>query len=212
MMEMSLEKVTAFVLRRVDGTLALLLFEHPYAGIQIPAGTVEIGETPEAAVVRETREEAGLHDVMIDHYLGMRETMLPEGQRIVLEPTKVYARPHIPSLSCAQFGRGITLNVEREHETFTQITYQEWNREATSAYVSYQITGWVPSGVLARTYRRHFFTLTSSDATPEHWQVLAEGAHRFTLFWAPLNALPALRPSQRDWLDLLVAASDSISS
>ncbi len=42
---------------------SLLVFRHtdfPEAGIQVPAGTVEPGETPEAAVMREAHEETGL--------------------------------------------------------------------------------------------------------------------------------------------------------
>jgi 8-oxo-dGTP diphosphatase len=41
----------------------LLLFRHPNnaaAGIQVPAGTMEDGETPAEAVMREAEEESGL--------------------------------------------------------------------------------------------------------------------------------------------------------
>jgi len=41
-----LHKVTAFILRPALGGPELLLIQHPYAGIQIPAGTVEPGEDP----------------------------------------------------------------------------------------------------------------------------------------------------------------------
>ena len=41
----------------------LLLFTHPEspgAGVQVPAGTIEPGESPKHAVMREAREETGL--------------------------------------------------------------------------------------------------------------------------------------------------------
>ncbi len=41
----------------------LLVFRHtrsPEADIQVPGGTVEAGEAPEAAALREAREESGL--------------------------------------------------------------------------------------------------------------------------------------------------------
>ena len=41
-----LHKVTAFILRRAPGGPELLLIQHPHAGIQVPAGTVEPGEDP----------------------------------------------------------------------------------------------------------------------------------------------------------------------
>ena len=50
---MQLEKVTAFVTRERTAWGELLLFRHPFAGIQLPAGTVEPGESPDEAVVRE---------------------------------------------------------------------------------------------------------------------------------------------------------------
>ena len=51
----------------------LLVFEHadvPEAGIQVPAGTVEEHETPQAAVIREAREETGLKDLEFVTELG----------------------------------------------------------------------------------------------------------------------------------------------
>src|SRR5215207_1214137 len=122
-MTAEIEKVTAFVTRSVNGRRELLLFQHPYAGIQIPAGTVEQGEAPEAAAIREAQEETGLHDVAIDQYLGVREVVLPETQRMILLPTRVYARPNLLSFNWIQLGRGLTVTVERQNGDFTQISY-----------------------------------------------------------------------------------------
>ena len=55
---------------------SLLVFRHtdfPEAGIQVPAGTVDAGESVEAAVFREAWEESGLEDLEICNYLGMDE-------------------------------------------------------------------------------------------------------------------------------------------
>lgn len=54
-----LGKVTAFVVRITPAGTELLLFERQHADIQLPAGTIEPGEAPEAAR-RELLEEAGL--------------------------------------------------------------------------------------------------------------------------------------------------------
>jgi 8-oxo-dGTP pyrophosphatase MutT (NUDIX family) len=51
----------------------LLIFSHPYtpeAGIQVPAGTMKDGETPEEAVMREAREETNLSDLELVGFLG----------------------------------------------------------------------------------------------------------------------------------------------
>ena len=50
----------------------LLLFtqpEAPEAGIQVPAGTIEPGEDPEDAVMREAREETGLTEIRYVRFL-----------------------------------------------------------------------------------------------------------------------------------------------
>jgi ADP-ribose pyrophosphatase YjhB (NUDIX family) len=54
----------------------LLVFrqvDFPEAGIQVPGGTVEAGETCEAAVRREVREETGLSDLARPRLIGKRE-------------------------------------------------------------------------------------------------------------------------------------------
>ena len=55
----TVKKVVAYITRGDE----LLVFTHrdsPEAGVQVPAGTVEEGETLDAAVLREVHEETGL--------------------------------------------------------------------------------------------------------------------------------------------------------
>jgi len=59
-------KVIAYITRDgAGGKREMLVFEHrdyPDAGVQVPAGTVDPGEAPEDAVMREVEEETGLAD------------------------------------------------------------------------------------------------------------------------------------------------------
>ena len=51
----------------------LLLFIHPNspeAGIQVPGGTIKVGESPAEAALREAREETGLNQLRIGILLG----------------------------------------------------------------------------------------------------------------------------------------------
>ncbi len=57
------QKAYGFVLREGADGCELLVFEHagmPEAGLQVPGGTIEEGETPIRAVAREVLEESGL--------------------------------------------------------------------------------------------------------------------------------------------------------
>jgi len=70
--------VTTIIVRRkafayITSRTRLLLFTHPLhpeAGIQVPAGSMEPGEIPVDAVLREAREETGLTTLRVDRWLG----------------------------------------------------------------------------------------------------------------------------------------------
>jgi ADP-ribose pyrophosphatase YjhB (NUDIX family) len=58
-----IQKVLAYITRQRNGRIEVLVFEHrdfPEAGVQVPAGTVERGESVEQALYREIEEESGL--------------------------------------------------------------------------------------------------------------------------------------------------------
>ena len=58
------------VVRNIVGAPELLIFQHPHAGIQIPKGTVEPGETIASAAWRELEEETGVTAVRLLRPIG----------------------------------------------------------------------------------------------------------------------------------------------
>ncbi len=63
------EKVVAYI--TCQGRLLVFRHTHaPEAGIQVPAGTIEPGEDPAEAVLREVEEESGLSQFSSPRYLG----------------------------------------------------------------------------------------------------------------------------------------------
>ena len=73
MMANTVKKVVAYITRGDE----LLVFTHrdsPEAGVQVPAGTVEEGETFDAAVLREVQEETDLTPTAVRNtaFLGRR--------------------------------------------------------------------------------------------------------------------------------------------
>ena len=70
------EKVVAYITHGGK----LLVFTHPHhseAGFQVPAGTVEAGETIRSAVLREAREETGLGAPVLNASLGSCQRTSP---------------------------------------------------------------------------------------------------------------------------------------
>lgn len=63
------EKVMAYITHG-DRLLVFRQPEFPEAGIQVPGGTLEPGESPEMGVLREAFEETGLPGLMVVRFLG----------------------------------------------------------------------------------------------------------------------------------------------
>jgi 8-oxo-dGTP pyrophosphatase MutT (NUDIX family) len=181
------------------------LIRHPSAGNQLPAGTVEPGETPEDAAAREVFEETGLSGLSLVAALGVMDDMPPAGHAVIAAPTPVYARHDAGSFDWAWLRRGLGVQVLRHAPGFVQVSYVEWDRLPNPDYVSYAITGWVPSTAVTATRRRYFFLFDCAETTPPTWTV-ATDHHQFTLFWTPLAALPRLISPQDSWLAWLPSA------
>lgn len=200
-----LDKITAFVTRSSLNGLEMLLFKHPYSGIQIPAGTVEEGEPLEKAVLRELMEETGLDAgyVRMRASLGWRDELPPGKTHVMRKASTAYARPDPTSADWTSLPRGTSVRLLRREPGFAQVTYEESDRYPNPTYTSYQVTGWVPEDVLADANRRHFFHLEALPDAPELGARFTDH-HLFRPFWASMEALPEIIPPQRAWLDYVV--------
>lgn len=202
----TLDKVTAFITRNAAGGQELLLFQHPYAGCQIPAGTVEAGETPEQAALREAAEETGLSGFTLLACLGVQESSLPAGRRVIMAETPVTARPDSHSFAWARLRRGLTVELTgRAANGYIQATWLEHDRFPDPQYISMQITGWLPESALGERLRRHFFHLAYAGESPARWEIYTD-RHFFAPFWAPLDDLPQIVSPQDEWLAYLPRA------
>lgn len=67
-------KVGAYIIRQAKQGPQLLVFAHeafPEVPVQIPGGTIEKDESPEAALHREIEEESGLNNLSLIRKLGV---------------------------------------------------------------------------------------------------------------------------------------------
>ena len=71
-----MKPITKKVFAYITHQQKLLVFSQtnePEAWIQVPGGTVEEGEAPEEAVLREAFEETGLSGLVLESFLGEQE-------------------------------------------------------------------------------------------------------------------------------------------
>jgi len=65
------EKVYAYITSQEGQLLVFNHVDFPEAGVQVPGGTVEPGESEDAAVMREAKEETDLSDLLLVRKLGV---------------------------------------------------------------------------------------------------------------------------------------------
>lgn len=196
----TIEKVTVFITCTHADRRYLLLIQHPYAGIQLPAGTVDPGEAPAVAARREAAEETGFTDLSEERLLGQEEKDLPDGLCAIMTATPVYSRPDATSFDWIHIRRGIVVKPLRQQADFTQIHYQELDRHDAPDTLSFVITGWAPTRNLVWRYIRYFYHFTCQGDPQASWTVETDN-HTFRLFWADVETLPALISPQQPWLD-----------
>ena len=196
-------KVTAFITRHVGQGRELLVFRHPSAGVQLPAGSIEPGEPPVEAAIREVKEETGLEDVAVVSNLGIRSYALPDNGRLVAHETKLYSGP---GLALAGDGvvlrRGLTVHEVERTPDFSQVELREYVvREGVLLVDKTLLTGWAPVQHLSSIMERHFFHIEAPATTPNNWTWFAEGEHNFECYWVPLSEDPRLVQGQDKWLE-----------
>lgn len=140
------EKVTVFVMGQRAGVDELLLLYHPHARIQLPAGTMEEGESVEDAALREGAEETGLPGLGWGELLAVERVELAPNRGTMAFSTPVIVRPDGATRSyvAGMLRRGIFVEVLRAEGDFLQVRYVEYDNFANPHYVTFELVGWVP--------------------------------------------------------------------
>ena len=200
---MHLEKVTAFVLRIGESGQELLVFRHPNAGYQLPAGTIEKGEAPAFAVVREVWEETGLR-VRVVRKSGVEERDAPAGWGFLHSGAlPVRKAPSDEAVVSGKVLPRARYQLGERRDGFIFVRYQEYDLNQQPPSLLWELESWVPESEIATGTRRHFFQVEEQEVSPPAWDHPADMGHTFHLFWASLDCLPVLIGEQNDWLKWL---------
>lgn len=203
-----LEKVTTFITRDTPRYREILVFEYPMGMIQIPAGTVEIGESIADAAMREATEETGLSSLTLVSYLGNQVQQMKPDHRVVLRRVVVRqqpapdAPPAIPTFAYHGLRRGLYVRqVGTVENGFVPIAYEEFDGPAELADTpSRCLSGWVEEDSIHSAILRHFFHLTPVGETPDQWvQNAEEWGLPFDLFWLPITGAQSAAERLRSW-------------
>lgn len=198
-------KVAAFVTRREGSGQQLLTIDHPDAGWQLPAGTVEEGEEPDTAVYRELHEEAALTDVALVQKLAAFNQLTGD-QRVMCQttPLQMLAEPDAPLLPSI-FRRGWYVREVARQNGWVQVCYEERAYHGNQlAEVMLSSEGWVVETAVTATLIRYLYHFRPIGFLPDEW-FADSGDHDhapWRLFWQPL-VMAELVQDQRAWLEMV---------
>lgn len=193
------EKVTVFVTSERSGKLHLLTFQHPLAGRQLPAGSVEEYEKPEVAALREVREETGIKTRMELKLLGSEETILHQ-EALLRSMQSLRQKPKAhPQSDTPILGRGHKVAVKSICGRWANVVQLLYDLNVTPATVVSELCGWVPRDQLAKSVLRYFYYGRIAEAGPDKWQNEADG-YNFGVEWVPIMPMPRLVKGQDQWL------------
>jgi 8-oxo-dGTP pyrophosphatase MutT (NUDIX family) len=192
----TLRKVTAFVVDR--STRRLLVFRHPLAGVQLPAGSVELGEGFIAAARREVLEETGWTIAGAPQLLGVEAVDLGDERGVMLESVAdgVTDRGGQPSV----LARGHKVRVLRRSQRLVEVCEEIFDLTTSPPEVRELIQGWVPAHTVGAAIERGFvlFCEEPGERLSGRRSQFADG-HTFEVYWALPESL-ALVAGQDVWL------------
>lgn len=199
-----IERVTAFITRRINGKPQLLVFKHPVAGIQIPSGTVEENEALEKALFRAVNEETGLKKITLTRKLGETTNFLGPDEAILTQTMRFFAWP---AQSAKRNGplctRGLKLQTFERKVGFVRVKYEEFDLNKQAPVLLSELEGWLPSNVLTREVHQHFYLLKMEEDTADHWNIQSDGGNTFQCMWVNMDDIPVLNGEQSEWLKQL---------
>ena len=195
-------KVTCFVTRGSGEDAQLLVHWHTGAGTQVPAGTVEEGESFDEAAIREVREETDLEGLQLLRRLGSRTSDVPEGQAVLRREESLKIRPAADGpVTSWRLGR-VAVDVVARDTNFARVLYQESVTEDGSELVVARFEGWVSADNLLYRQERYFYQFHASGDAPDRWTTIENDRYEFHLYWVPLVPKPSLLIApQQQWLD-----------
>lgn len=203
-----IEKITAFIVRKKNEIPQILVFSHPSAGIQIPAGTVDENEGLETALFREIKEETRLTKVKLIRKLGETLQFTAQNEAFLTQTLRCYSWPaQAAKRNGPLCTRGILMQTLERKVGFTHVKYTEYDLNQDPPVLLSELEGWLPADALTREIRRHFYLLKVEEDTPEYWKVESDRGNVFQCYWVDVNAVPDLIGEQAEWLQQLEGIS-----